>query len=185
MQGLQARSHLVAFWVGAHEPSQTLEPVAHQLRLAQLLGHRRNPLVCRPERGFYLFQCPKLGFFALHRHLPTLAAEHSTPPRTPCARLSPFCSGMGLAPALLPLGRLVGYFSPPEGEQLPAQAVALPFGLFAPPTLLVHPLVQRGFRHLAAGPFGAELFLDLSQLVGRAGTHIRFSRRSKGLKFSA
>jgi len=71
----------------------------------------------------------------------------------------------------------VGFFSPPEGEQLPAQAVALPFGLFAPPTLLVHPLVQRGFRHLAAGPFGAELFLDLSQLsFAMTGPHIWFSR---------
>ena len=34
VQGLQARSHVVAFWVGAHEPSQIFEPVAHQLRLA-------------------------------------------------------------------------------------------------------------------------------------------------------
>src|SRR5829696_3686080 len=68
---------------------------------------------------------------------------------------------MGLAPALLPLGRLVGCFSPPEGEQLPAQAVALPFGLFAPPALLGHPLVQRGLRHLAAGPLGAELIPNL------------------------
>src|SRR5919107_203990 len=68
---------------------------------------------------------------------------------------------MGLAPALLPLGRLVGFFSPPEGEQLPAQAVALPFGLFAPPALLVHPLVQGGLRHLAAGPLGAELIPSL------------------------
>jgi hypothetical protein len=41
----------VAFWVGAHELSQTFEPVAHQLRLTQLLGHRPNPLVCRPELG--------------------------------------------------------------------------------------------------------------------------------------
>src|SRR5215216_3145620 len=48
MEGIQARPHVVAFWVGAHQPSQIFEPVAHQLCLAQLLGHRRNPLVCRP-----------------------------------------------------------------------------------------------------------------------------------------
>src|SRR4029450_10829580 len=70
MEVLQARPHVVALWVGAHEPSQPFEPVAHQLRLAQLLGHRRNPLVCRPERGFFLLQRPKLGFFSFHRHLP-------------------------------------------------------------------------------------------------------------------
>src|SRR5919107_3842213 len=70
---------------------------------------------------------------------------------------------MGLAPALLPLGRLVGFFLPPEGEQLPAQAVALPFGLSAPAALLVHPLVQGGLRHLAAGPLGVELIPDLSR----------------------
>src|SRR5215203_2488271 len=51
--------------------------------------------------------------------------------------------------------------------------------------LLGQPFVQRGLRHLAAGTFGAELILDLSQRVGRAGTHIGFSRRSKGLKLSA
>src|SRR5215203_7536474 len=100
-----------------------------------------------------------------------LAAEHSTPPRTPCALLSPSCSGLGLAPALLLLGHLVGSLLPATGVQLLAQVVARPFCLFASPALLGHPLVQRGLRHLAAGTFGAELFLDLSQLVGRAGTH--------------
>jgi hypothetical protein len=48
MQGIQARPHFVAFWVGAHELCQTFEPIANQDRLTQLLGHRRNALVCRP-----------------------------------------------------------------------------------------------------------------------------------------
>ena len=34
MQGIQARPHLVAFWVGAHELCQTFEPIANQLRLS-------------------------------------------------------------------------------------------------------------------------------------------------------
>src|ERR671921_1465166 len=59
MEVLQARPHVVAFWVGSHELCQSFEPVAHQLRLAQLLGHRRYPLVCRPE----------LGIIPLHLHL--------------------------------------------------------------------------------------------------------------------
>jgi hypothetical protein len=50
---------------------QTFEPVAYQLRLAQLLGHRRFPLVCRPELGFFSFHCTSRS-----------AAEHPTPPRT-------------------------------------------------------------------------------------------------------
>src|SRR5829696_4173405 len=60
MEGIQARSHVVAFWVRAHEPSQIFEPVTHQLCLTQLLGHRRNPLI----------RCPELGIFSFHRHLP-------------------------------------------------------------------------------------------------------------------
>jgi hypothetical protein len=60
MEVLKARSHVVAFWVGAHELCQTFEPVANQLRLAQLLGHRRYALVRRPE----------LGVISFHRHLP-------------------------------------------------------------------------------------------------------------------
>src|SRR5215207_3418410 len=90
-----------------------------------------------------------------------LAAEHSTPPRTPCALLSPSCSGLGLAPALLLLGHLVGSLLPATGVQLLAQVVARPFCLFASPALLGHPLVQRGLRHLPAGPLDAELLLGL------------------------
>src|SRR5215217_4978091 len=75
MKVLQAPAHVVAFWVGAHEPGQTFEPVAHQLRLAQLLGHRRNPLVCGPE----------LGIFSFHRRLPiTCATSYATTNRVAC-----------------------------------------------------------------------------------------------------
>src|SRR5215207_1229448 len=60
VDGLQARPHVVALRVGPHEPVQALQPIPHQLRLAQFLGHRRYPLVCRPE----------LGSFSFHRRLP-------------------------------------------------------------------------------------------------------------------
>src|SRR5215207_3883263 len=112
-------------------------------------------------------------------------SEHPTPPGPPYALLSASRSGPGLCPLRRLLGPLRRFSWLPASEQLPTQLVALPFGLFASPALLGHPLVQRGLRHLAAGTFGAELFLDLSQLVGRAGTHFGFSRRSKGLKLSA
>src|SRR5215216_7870649 len=75
MEGIQARSHVVAFWVGAHQPSQIFEPVANQLRLAQLLGHHCNPLVCRPE----------LGVISFHRHLP-ISCETSYTTRTGAVR---------------------------------------------------------------------------------------------------
>src|SRR5215217_3310842 len=65
MEGIQARSHVVAFWVGAHEQSQIFEPVTHQLRLAQLLSHLRNPLVCRPELGVISFHRPPYQFAPL------------------------------------------------------------------------------------------------------------------------
>jgi len=60
MEILKARPHVVAFWLGAHEPDQTFKPVAHQLRLAQLLGHRCDPIFRRPE----------LDLFSFHLHLP-------------------------------------------------------------------------------------------------------------------
>jgi hypothetical protein len=68
---------------------------------------------------------------------------------------------LGLTPTLLLLGRLVGFFSPPESEQLPAQAVALALRLFAPATLLGHPLAQCGLRYLATDSLGAELIPGL------------------------
>src|SRR5918994_1411347 len=100
------------------------------------------------------------------------SSEYSTPQRAPRRSAAPAsggtwgllslcCSGGGLTPSLLLLGRLVDFFSPPEGEQLPAQAVALPFGLFAPAALLVHPFAQCGLRHLPASPFVVELFPSL------------------------
>src|SRR5215217_1015100 len=90
-----------------------------------------------------------------------LPSEYSSPPRPPCALLSARDIGVGLTPTLLLFGRLVGLCSLPEAEHLSAQLVALPFCLFAPATLLGHPLVQSGLRSLAAGPLGAELFLGL------------------------
>ena len=60
VQFVQARPNVVAFWVEAHELVQPLRAVAHQLRLAQILGHRRYPLVRSPE----------LGIFPFHLHLP-------------------------------------------------------------------------------------------------------------------
>src|SRR5215210_1300901 len=77
------------------------------------------------------------------------------PPRALYALLSPSRSGVGLAPTLLLLGLLMGFCSPPVANQLSAQLVALPFGLFAPPALLSYPLLQRALRHLAAGSLGA------------------------------
>jgi hypothetical protein len=89
--------------------------------------------------------------------------------RTPSAttasvrHLDPSRSGAGLAPSLLLLlALLVGFCLPPEANLLSAQLVALPFCLFASPSLLGHPLVHRGLRHLAAGTCGVELLLNLS-----------------------
>src|SRR5215208_683589 len=70
MEILEACPHVVTFWVGAHEPDQTFKPVAHQLRLAQLLGHRRDPLV----------RCPEFGIFSFHLLTCRSAPEHSRPP---------------------------------------------------------------------------------------------------------
>src|SRR5829696_4649084 len=76
-EGTQARPHVVTFWVGAHEPSQIFEPIANQHRLAQLLGHLRNPLVRRPE----------LGVISFHVHLSisyrTSYATRTSSVRTP------------------------------------------------------------------------------------------------------
>src|SRR3954471_19791120 len=88
-----------------------------------------------------------------------LSSEYFSPPRPPCVLLSPSRGGMGTAaPALLLLGRSVGFLLPATCVQLSAQLVALAFGLFATATLLGHALVQRGLRHLAEGPLGDELF---------------------------
>src|SRR5215212_8090919 len=93
-----------------------------------------------------------------------LSTEHPTPPRPLYALLSTWGIGAGLAPTLLLLGRLRGLWGLSESVQFFAELVALPFGLFASAPLLVHPLSQRGLCHFAAGPFGIELFAELSEL---------------------
>src|SRR5215212_8926663 len=100
-----------------------------------------------------------------------LAPENPAPPRPLYALLSLSCSGVGLAPTLLLLGRLGGFWGL-VGVQFSTQLVALAFGLFAPMLLFGHPLVQRGLRHFAAVTFGAELFAELSQLAGRTRAHL-------------
>src|SRR5215208_6628500 len=76
-----------------------------------------------------------------------LAAEHSTPPRTPCALLSPSCSGVGLSPSpLLPLVQ-----SPPT------------------PRLFEHRLVSRDYARIGEsvkpvrGKAGAGIALEVSR----------------------
>jgi len=59
------------------------------------------------------------------------------------------------------LARLTGLSRLSAGVLFSTQVVALPFGLFASPALLGHPLAQRVLRYFAAGLFGAELFPDL------------------------
>jgi hypothetical protein len=70
-----------------------------------------------------------------------------------------------MAPALLLVGRLGRFLRLSASVQLSTQLVTLPFGLFASPALLCHPLSQRALRHLAADPLGAEFFSEVAQLV--------------------
>src|SRR5215203_6116855 len=104
------------------------------------------------------------------------SSEHSPPPRPLYGLLRLYRSGVGLTPTLRLTSRLGRFSRPSEGEQLSVQIVALTFGRFASPTLLIHPLAQRTLRHFAAGTFGVELFLELSQLAGRAGALRGLSR---------
>jgi hypothetical protein len=100
----------------------------------------------------------------------------------PCASLlSPTRSRLGLPPALLLLGRLVGPLLPAAGVQLLAQVVALAFGLFASPALLGHPLVKRNLRLLASGPLGAEFLPGLL----RSGPGLRLLRTSSTVSASS
>src|ERR687889_1539341 len=119
MEGLQPRPHVVALWVGAHEPSQLFEPVAHQHRLTQLLGHRRNALVCRTE----------LGVISFHRHFPigrcttfyaTIGPRLPSGSRVPSAVYLPY-----LPPAFSPSVLLS--LSPSWLSLPPVLAVAFPF----------------------------------------------------------
>src|SRR5215203_2098179 len=105
-----------------------------------------------------------------------LSSEYSPPPGALYGLLGAWGIGVGLTPTLLLINRLGGFSRLSGGEQFSTEVVALPFGLFAPALLFSHPLAQRGLRHFAAGTFGAELFPDLSQLAGRSGAHIGFSR---------
>jgi hypothetical protein len=106
-----------------------------------------------------------------------LATEQPPPEPPPLhTLLSPYRSGVGLTPTLLFLARLGRFSRLSEGVQFLAELVALPFGLFASPALLIHPFAQRTLRHFAAGTFGAELFAELSQLAGRAGALRGLSR---------
>ena len=86
---------------------------------------------------------------------------------------------MGLTPALMLLGRLVGFLLPPTGVQLSAQVVALPFCLFASPALFGHPLVQRSLRHLSAPSSSWASVLSGSSstiLVASLGYHLTTPR---------
>src|SRR5829696_5187139 len=95
-----------------------------------------------------------------------LPSEYPSPPRPPRALLSARDIGVGprVGPTstLLLVGHLRRFLRRSASVQLPTQLVALTFCLFASPALLGHPFVQRGLRHLAAGPLGAELLLSLS-----------------------
>jgi|SRR5215203_5349066 len=106
-----------------------------------------------------------------------LSSEHPTPPRPALYGLrSAWSSRVGLCPLRHLLDRLGRFSRLSEGVQFSTEVVALPFGPFAPPTLLIHSLAQRTLRHFAAGTFGVELFAELSQLAGRAGALRGLSR---------
>jgi hypothetical protein len=66
-----------------------------------------------------------------------LDPECPPPPRPLYALLSTWDIGVGLAPTLLFLARLARFSRLSEGVQFLAELVALPFGLFAPPTLSI------------------------------------------------
>jgi hypothetical protein len=66
-----------------------------------------------------------------------LPSEHPPPPGPLYALLRPSCSGVGLIPTLLFFARLGRFSRLSEGVQFLAELVALPFGLFAPPTLSI------------------------------------------------
>src|SRR5215217_8318074 len=91
-----------------------------------------------------------------------LPSEYPSPPGPPCSSLWARDVGVGLTSTLLLVGHLRRFLRRSASVQLPTQLVALTFCLFASPALLGHPFVQRGLRHLAAGPLGAELLLSLS-----------------------
>src|SRR5918994_3471780 len=85
------------------------------------------------------------------------SSEHSPPPRPLYALLRLYRNGLGLCPLRLLLNRLRRFSRLPAGEQFSTEVVALPFGLFASPPLLIHPFAQRTLRPFAAGTFGVPL----------------------------
>ena len=139
----------------------------------------RNPTqaTTRPERSRAVSLVTSLRPSGLAAHLRT---KDPTPPRALYALLSAWGIGGGLAPTLLLLDCLRRFSRLPAGEQFSTEVVALPFGRFAPPALLIHPFAQRTLRPFAAGTFGAELFPGLLQLVGRAPELSGDSRASEG-----
>src|SRR5918995_6894753 len=96
------------------------------------------------------------------------SSEHSPPPRSLYGLLRLYRSRPRLCPPRLLLDGLRRFSRLPAGEQFLTEVVALPFGLFAPPALLIHPFAQRTLRHFAAGAFGVEVFSEVSPLPRRA-----------------
>src|SRR5215204_408923 len=113
--------------------------------------------------------CPLIAFNSCMVLRPTSPPEPSPPPWPLYALLRLYRNRPGLAPTLRLTGRLGRFSRLPAGEQCSTEVVALPFGLFASPTLLIHPLAQRTLRHFAASAFGAEFIQNLSQPAGRSG----------------
>src|SRR5829696_10467560 len=106
-----------------------------------------------------------------------LSSEHPTPPRPALYGLrSAWSSRVGLCPLRHLLDRLGRFSRLSESVQFSAEVVALPFGLFAPPALLIHPFAQRTLCHFAAGTFSVEFFAEFSQLAGREGALRGLSR---------
>src|SRR5215204_2398517 len=103
-------------------------------------------------------------------------SEHPPPPGPLYALLSLYPIGPGLCPLRLLSDRLRRFSRLSESVQFSAEVVALPFGLFAPPALLIHPFAQRTLCHFAAGTFSVEFFAEFSQLAGREGALRGLSR---------
>src|SRR5918994_7584317 len=81
------------------------------------------------------------------------SSEHSPPPRSLYGLLRLYRSGAGLCPLRLLLDRLRRFSRLSKSEQLPAQIVALTFGIFPPAPLFCQFLPQRRlglFRDLQA-----------------------------------
>src|SRR5215217_4167544 len=151
---------------GPYEILQATVEIVRGSVHAEALGpcHRVHATACRGVPS-----CPLIAFNSCMVLGPTSPPEHSPPPRSLCGLLRLYPIGMVFCPLWPLLDRLGRFWRLRAGEQFSAEVVALPFGPFAPPVLLIHPFAQRTLRHFAAGTFGVELFAELSQLAGRAG----------------